>query len=93
MIHARSTVEYARGVFRIGSGRFGTLRHLTLLPSTSPAGESPDGNVQLWGNGAIDVSDNVIDANLQCKGNAPAPTGGNNQVSGDAEDQCRALAE
>jgi hypothetical protein len=38
------------------------------------------------------VTDNVIDGNLQCQGNAPAPTGGGNVVSGNAEDQCASLA-
>ena len=50
------------------------------------------GNVQLWDNGAIDVSDNDIAGDLQCEGNDPTPTGGGNRVDGDAEGQCSALA-
>ena len=34
----------------------------------------------------------TIDGNLQCKENAPPPTGGGNLVHGNAEDQCAMLA-
>ncbi|WP_432558735.1 hypothetical protein [Granulicoccus sp. GXG6511] len=34
---------------------------------------------------------NVVDGNLQCKENVPAPTGGANIVHGNKEDQCRRL--
>ena len=50
------------------------------------------GNVQLWDNGAIDVSDDDIAGDLQCEGNDPAATGGGNRVDGDVEGQCSALA-
>jgi len=43
-------------------------------------------------NGPSDVSDNRIEGDLDCEGNVPAPTGGGNIVSGDAEGQCRTLA-
>lgn len=42
--------------------------------------------------GGVTISDNVIDGNLQCEGNAPAPTGGGNVVRGNAEGQCSGLA-
>jgi cytoskeletal protein CcmA (bactofilin family) len=49
-------------------------------------------DVQAFANlGGVRVQDNVIDGNLQCKQNAPAPLGGNNQVSGNKEDQCANL--
>jgi hypothetical protein len=41
--------------------------------------------------GGVLVRGNVIDGNLQCKGNRPAPTGGNNKVEGSKEDQCSSL--
>jgi hypothetical protein len=50
------------------------------------------GNVQAFQNtGGIEITDNVIDGNLQCKENEPAPVGGGNQVGGNKEDQCAAL--
>ena len=50
------------------------------------------GNVQAFQNtGGVEISDNFIDGNLQCKGNNPAPTGGGNVVQGNKEDQCTKL--
>ena len=52
------------------------------------------GDVQEFNNaGGVDVSDNTIDGNLQCKENDPAPTasGGGNTVGGNKEDQCENL--
>jgi MYXO-CTERM domain-containing protein len=42
--------------------------------------------------GGVDITGNTFDGNLQCKENAPAPTGSNNQVAGNSEDQCENLA-
>jgi hypothetical protein len=50
------------------------------------------GNVQVFQNtGGIAIRRNFIDGNLQCKANVPKPTGGNNTVQGNKEDQCRNL--
>ena len=50
------------------------------------------GNVQAFKNsGGVAISGNRIDGNLQCKENAPRPTGGNNVVQGNKEDQCARL--
>jgi hypothetical protein len=49
-------------------------------------------DVQAFSNrGGIEIAGNRIDANLQCKENSPAPTGGNNRVQGNKEDQCKRL--
>lgn len=49
-------------------------------------------DVQVFTNrGAIVISRNTIDGNLQCKENATAPTGGGNVVQGNKEDQCARL--
>jgi hypothetical protein len=49
-------------------------------------------DVQAFQNrGGVRISRNAIDGNLQCKENAPAPTGGGNVVQGSKEDQCRRL--
>ena len=49
-------------------------------------------DVQAFQNtGGVEISDNRIDGNLQCKANTPAPTGGGNIVQGNKEDQCRGL--
>src|SRR5688500_12425542 len=51
------------------------------------------GSVQVMKNfGGVEFSTNIIDGNLQCKENEPPPTGGGNDVHGNAEDQCAALA-
>jgi hypothetical protein len=50
------------------------------------------GNVQVFQNtGGVAIRRNFIDGNLQCKENVPRPTGGNNTVQGNKEDQCRNL--
>ena len=41
--------------------------------------------------GAISITSNRINGNLQCKSNVPAPVGGGNVVGGNKEDQCRRL--
>jgi len=52
-----------------------------------------NGSVQVIANrGGVDITRNLIDGNLQCKGNVPPPTGGGNVVHGNAEDQCASLA-
>jgi len=49
-------------------------------------------DVQAFSNsGGVDITNNVIDGNLQCKTNQPAPTGGFNRVAGNKEDQCANL--
>ena len=49
-------------------------------------------DIQLFSNdGEFVVRRNVVDGNLQCKGNEPMPVGGDNKVEGNKEDQCRNL--
>jgi hypothetical protein len=51
-----------------------------------------NGSVQVITNvGGVEISQNIIDGNLQCKENVPPPTGGGNDVQGNAEDQCSML--
>jgi hypothetical protein len=55
-------------------------------------GNTVGGNVQAFQNtGGVHIRGNVIDGNLQCKENKPPPTGGNNTVHGNKEDQCQSL--
>ena len=50
------------------------------------------GSLQAFQNtGGVEIRDNRIDGNLQCKENRPAPVGGGNIVQGNKEDQCRRL--
>jgi len=47
------------------------------------------GSIQVVGNsGGAEIFRNVVNGNLQCKENRPAPTGGGNRVGGNKEDQC-----
>jgi hypothetical protein len=49
------------------------------------------GNMQVFQNtGGVKILNNIIQENLQCKENNPAPTGGGNRA-GDKEDQCANL--
>jgi len=49
-------------------------------------------DIQLFTNdGLFEVKANHVEGNLQCKSNTPPPTGGNNVVQGNKEDQCRNL--
>ena len=41
--------------------------------------------------GTFDISGNSVKENLQCSGNSPVPTGGGNDVRGDADGQCSGL--
>ena len=51
-----------------------------------------EGSVQVMQNtGGVEITGNTIDGNLQCKENKPAPTGGDNVVGGNKEDQCARL--
>ena len=50
------------------------------------------GSIQVIGNsGGAELFRNVVNGNLQCKENAPRPTGGGNVVGGNKEDQCRSF--
>lgn len=50
------------------------------------------GNIQVFENsGGAEISRNTVDGNLQCQANQPPPTGGENVVAGDKEDQCAGL--
>jgi hypothetical protein len=47
------------------------------------------GSIQVVGNtGRAQIVSNVINGNLECKENRPAPTGSGNRVGGSKEDQC-----
>ena len=49
-------------------------------------------DVQYFENrGAISITQNRINGNLQCKANNPRPTGGGNIVGGSKQDQCAKL--
>lgn len=55
-------------------------------------GVTVEGDIQAERNtGPLQISDNTLDGNLRCEGNAPAPTGGGNIVTGDKEGQCSGL--
>jgi hypothetical protein len=50
------------------------------------------GSIQVVGNkGGAVIAGNVVNGNLDCKENRPAPTGGSNRVGGSKTDQCEAL--
>jgi hypothetical protein len=69
------------GSVQIVQGHRFTLRRTTV-----------GSDVQVFENhGRIRIRNNEIDGNLQCKENRREPSGGNNRVGGNKEDQCRRL--
>lgn len=51
------------------------------------------GNLKAFQNtGGLSITTNTIDSNLQCKEHRPAPTGWENIVNGNKEDQCANLS-
>ena len=51
-----------------------------------------DGNIELKENrSSIQVTANQVDGNLKCESNSQKPTGGQNRVKGDKEEQCSHL--
>jgi DUF4097 and DUF4098 domain-containing protein YvlB len=61
-------------------------RQLTAVSATV------GGNIQVMQNtGGVEIRNNKVDGNLQCKANSPAPVGGGNVVKGSKEDQCAKL--
>lgn len=94
-VMANSTVG---GSIQIKLGGAATINHVRVtgdiqLESNTRALSALDnrvgGNLQVFQNeGGVRIAYNVIDGNLQCKENDPAPTGGSNVVRGSKEDQC-----
>ena len=103
--NARNTVVRASssvgGSFQVVQGRRAALRSSrvdgdVLLDENRRAlavvRNSVGGSVQVFQNtGGAEISGNRIEGNLQCKENAPPPTGGGNVVEESKEDQCARL--
>ena len=65
---------------------------IATMPTSERYATPYGGNLQAFQNtGGVEIRRNVIDGNLQCKTNNPAPIGGNNVVGGNKEDQCKRL--
>ena len=80
---ARVAVERSRvsGSLKVEHGNGAAISHNDV-----------SGSVRVTSNqGAVEISRNLIDGNLDCRDNAPPPTGGGNVVRGNAEDQCASL--
>jgi hypothetical protein len=90
------------GSFQVKQGRGADLRESNVTGDVQLDEESEPlrvedndvgGSIQVVKNtGGVVISNNIVDGNLQCKENEPPPTGGGNEVHGNAEDQCAALA-
>ena len=75
------TASKVGGSVQIVQGRSSTLGQTSVK-----------GDVQYFENrGAIAITSNRVDGNLQCKENTRRPTGGGNVVQGNKEDQCSQL--
>jgi hypothetical protein len=77
-----------------GSSEFTNNSGLLTIgtPDEACRGNRLNGNVLVARNTAdTEISNNTVAGNLTCRGNAPPPVGGGNQVAGNKEGQCRAL--
>jgi hypothetical protein len=62
----------------------------TTVPAWEPTAAALAGASREWATrGGAAIRRNAVQGKLQCKGNAPAPTGVGNSVAGNKEDQCR----
>lgn len=87
-------VKYATGMVSVsGVTVNGNIQVVEGRSSININDSRVGGDVQVFKNpaGAKTINRNVIDGNLQCKENTPAPTGAGNVVRGSAEDQCARL--
>lgn len=76
----------------LSSARVGGSLQLEQGAAATLDGNRVTGDVQSFTNrGAQRFTSNVVDGNLQCKENVPAPTGSDNRVDGNKEDQCSRL--
>lgn len=76
----------------VGSSTVGGSIQLVQGGGASIRANQVTGDVQTFTNrGTQVISGNRINGNLQCKENVPAPTGSDNLVGGNKEDQCRGL--
>jgi cytoskeletal protein CcmA (bactofilin family) len=78
----------ARGVTVDGDVQGENARAVNVTMSSSV-----DGNIQVEQGGSSNVTRTRtrIDGDLQCESNNPVPTGGDNRVQGDKEEQCARL--
>jgi len=92
--------SFVGGSVQIVQGRAATIKRVSIIGDLlfdennrflEAIGNRIGGNLLAFENtGGVSIVGNVIDGNLQCKGNAPAPTGGGNQASS-KQDQCKKL--
>jgi hypothetical protein len=84
----------AEGAARVNvtSSSIGGSVQIVQGRSSNLRSNSVKGDVQYFENrGAIAITGNRVNGNLQCKENSPRPTGGRNVVQGNKEDQCARL--
>jgi hypothetical protein len=81
------------GVFSVDSVRVtGSIQVTSNSGKSRLARNTVNADIQVFSHsGGIAIGSNRVDGNLQCKGNSPRPTGSNNIVQGNKEDQCRRL--
>ena len=76
----------------VRTSRIGGSIQVVQGGSSTVTGNTVTLDIQYFENrGAIVVSTNRVNGNLQCKENTKKPTGGGNKVGGNKEDQCKRL--
>jgi hypothetical protein len=84
----------AEGALRVkvASSHIGGSIQIVQGRHSTVTGNAVKGDIQYFSNrGAISITRNRVNGNLQCKQNSPRPTGGGNIVQGNKEDQCARL--
>jgi hypothetical protein len=80
------------GAFQVANSTVAGIQVKSNSGTSSLRGNRVNADIQVFSHsGKVDISSNRVGGNLQCKENSPAPTGGNNIVQGNKEDQCRRL--
>lgn len=84
-------IKYGTGASSVAAGTIigGSIQYEENTGALSVSGARIGQDLQVFKNfGGASIFSNVINGNLQCKENDPAPVGARNVVGGNKEDQC-----
>jgi hypothetical protein len=85
-------IEFGGSARITASSIIGNLIFGSNTSSIEAVSNQVGGNFEAEKNtGGVVIINNTINGNLKCKDNSPPPTGGGNNVGGNAEDQCAGL--
>jgi hypothetical protein len=92
VIDGNIEIQRSRSVNISASRIDGNLALVANTGAVSARGNQVKGNLEVFQNsGGVLIRNNRIEGNLICKGNRTAPTGNDNAVQGNKENQCSRL--